>query len=218
MSLCAGRTAELKGDLIRDERKVVTPRSPISSRPPIKILILQVPPIIFSARKCDIYGQSPKAKANIMSFHSAIHIVSPSRCLQWRINKVAAAVEWRWQSWLSKHSSGRLESGPWACREREGGRGRKGAVTLGWVIFDVHVKALTRGMWPACTLESGVQAALHWGQVVMQSQRVLLIHSHYVLVWCHTRMPPCRPGPTPPSLCRNDFSQWGKNPFTMCAL
>lgn len=34
-----------------------------------------------------------------------------------------------------------------------GETGRKGAVTLGWVIFDVHVKALTRGMWPACTLE-----------------------------------------------------------------
>lgn len=28
MSLCAGRMEELKGDLIRDERKVVTPGSP----------------------------------------------------------------------------------------------------------------------------------------------------------------------------------------------
>lgn len=28
-------------------------------------------------RPCDIYGQEPTAKANIMSFHSAIHIVLP---------------------------------------------------------------------------------------------------------------------------------------------
>lgn len=75
--------------------------------------------------------------------------------------------------------------------------GRKGTVTLGRVIFDVHVKALTRGMWPACTLESGSRAAQHRGQVVMQSQRVLLICSHYVLVWCHTRMPPVAPTPLP---------------------
>lgn len=72
-----------------------------------------------------------------------------------------------------------------------------GAVTLGWVIFDVHVKALTRGMWLACTLESGSQAEQHLGQVVMQSQRVLLICSHYVLVWCHTRMPPVAPALLP---------------------
>lgn len=105
-----------------------------------------------------------------------------------------AAVEWHWQSLLSKHSSSRLESGLAAER---GELGRKGAVTLGWVILDVHVKALTRGMWPACTLESGSQAVQHWGQVVMQSQRVLLICSHYVLVWCHTRMPPVAPAPLP---------------------
>lgn len=77
------------------------------------------------------------------------------------------------------------------------GRKEGGAVTLGWVIFDVHVKALTRGMWPACTLESGSQAVQHWGQVVMQSHRVLLICSHYVLVWCHKRMPPVAPASLP---------------------
>lgn len=80
-----------------------------------------------------------------------------------------------------------------------GGRGGLGkqAVTLGWVIFDVHVKASTRRMWPACALESGLQAAQHWGQVVMQSQRAPLICSHCVLVWCHTRMAPDAPAPSP---------------------
>lgn len=78
---------------------------------------------------------------------------------------------------------------------RKGGGG--GAVTLGWVIPDVHVKALTRGMWPACTLDWSSEAAQHRGQVVMQSQRVLLICSHCVLVCCHTKMPPVASAPLP---------------------
>lgn len=78
MSLCAGRMKELKGDLIRDERKVVTPLSPIfffqtfaqnldTSSGSNHILCEQ----------WDIYGLVPTAKANIMSFHSTIHIVLP---------------------------------------------------------------------------------------------------------------------------------------------
>lgn len=78
MSLCAGRMKELKGDLIRDERKVVTPHSPIfSPRPLLKILILQVDPNHILREQCDIYGGVPTAKANIMSFHSTIHIILP---------------------------------------------------------------------------------------------------------------------------------------------
>lgn len=62
MSLCAGRMKELKGDLIRDERKVVTPRSPIFFRPLLKILILQVAPIIFSVSSAIFMAECPQPK------------------------------------------------------------------------------------------------------------------------------------------------------------
>lgn len=62
MSLCTGRTEELKGDLIKDERSAVTPHTGFFPTPLsllLKILILQVTPIILSMRQCDIYGQEP---------------------------------------------------------------------------------------------------------------------------------------------------------------
>lgn len=92
---------------------------------------------------------------------------------------------------------------------RGGGEGGV-AVTLARVTLDVHVRALTRGMWPACTLEWRSQAAAHWGRLVMQSQRAPLICCHCVLVWCQHRgwplphPPPPSPNPSPglSSLCR----------------
>lgn len=114
-----------------------------------------------------------------------------------------AAVTRHWQPCLSKHSSSRLQSEP---GRREGRDGKKGAVTLGWVIFDVHVKALTRGMWPACTLEASSQAA-----ALGTGSNAVPESAAHLLTLCTCLVPhkdaPCRPSSTPPSLCRNDFSQ-----------
>lgn len=102
-----------------------------------------------------------------------------------------------------------------------GGGGQGGgetAVTLGWVISDVHVKALTGGMWPARTLERGLTggAALGTGSNAVPESAA------HLLALCSCLVPhkdaPCRPGFTPPSLCWQDLSQRRKNPFTMCAL
>lgn len=77
MSLCAGRMKELKGDLIRDEREVVTPHSPIFFQTFAQNLDTSSGSNHILCEQCDIYGRVPTAKANIMSFHSTIHIVLP---------------------------------------------------------------------------------------------------------------------------------------------
>lgn len=133
-----------------------------------------------------------------------------------------AAVEWHRPSWLPKISPSVLDrlqgNGEW-------GRRWGVAVTLGWVISDVHVKALTRGMWPACTLERGLagSAALGTGSnaVPESAAHLLALCSCLVPHKNAPSPPPYRPPPPrlhPPSLCWQDGSQHGKNPFTMCAL
>lgn len=56
MSLCAGRMKELKGDLIRDERKVVTPRSPIFFQTFAQNLDTSSGSNHILREQCDIYG------------------------------------------------------------------------------------------------------------------------------------------------------------------
>lgn len=80
--VCGGME-QLRGDLMGDEGEAVTPSSTL--RAPLSFLgglLLKVPmhqvaPIISSTRRCYIYEPVPTAKANIMSFHSAIYIVLP---------------------------------------------------------------------------------------------------------------------------------------------
>lgn len=164
-------------------------------RPLLKSPILQVAPIIFSMRQCDIYGQVPTAKANIMSFHSAIHIVLPPGCLRWGTNKVPDAVEWHWQSWLSKHSFSRLES-RLGCRE--GRDGKKGGChfRLGnfWCARQGLDKGNVAGLYIRARLTGS--AALGTGSNAVPESAA------HLLALCTCLVPhkdaPCRPGSTPP--------------------
>ena len=85
--------------------------------------------------------------------------------------------------------------------------GGKQAVTLGWVIFDVQGKALTRGNVASLYIRVGLTGS----EALGTGSNAVPESAAHLLTLCTCLVPhkdaPCRHGSTPPSLCRNDFSQ-----------
>lgn len=98
-----------------------------------------------------------------------------------------AAVEWHRPSWLPKISASVLD--------RLQGEGVV-AVTLGWVISDEHVKALTRGMWPARTLKRGLAGSATLGT----ASNAVPESAAHLLALCSCLVPHKDPPPPPPWL------------------